>query len=164
MQTIMHRNKNRINGLFLDDGTWSVEPQVLQDEALRFYQHLFASEEVASPNALGEIPSPRLCSSGCEALIQEVTKEEVRVAIMSMNSFKAPGPDGFHPFFFKHYWEIVGDDVWHVVQEAFARGSLDSCLVETLIVLIPKTNQPVRLKDFHPISLCNVLYKIITKV
>ena len=83
---------------------------------------------------------------------------------MSMNSFKVPGPDGFQAFFFKEYWDIVGGEVWYIVRDAFAGGILDLRLVEALVVLIPKTKQPVRMKEFCPISLCNVLYKIITKV
>lgn len=34
----------------------------------------------------------------------------------------------------------------------------------TLIVLIPKTDHPETIKQFCPISLCNVVYKIIAKV
>nr|KYP41643.1 hypothetical protein KK1_036966 [Cajanus cajan] len=34
---------------------------------------------------------------------------------MSMKSFKAPGPYGFQPFFFKQYWPIVGDELWRTV-------------------------------------------------
>ena len=70
-----------------------------------------------------------------------ISKKEVKYAVMGMSSFKAPRPDGFQPFFFKNYWDIVGDDVWRVVREAFAGGILDPTLMETLIVLIPKLDQ-----------------------
>lgn len=88
-----------------------------------------------------------------------MTKEEVQVAVMSIKSFKAPGSNGFQPFFFKHYWEVVGDNVWRLVKDAFVGAALDPHLVETLIVLILKIDQPMHLKDFHPISLCNVYIK-----
>lgn len=35
---------------------------------------------------------------------------------------------------------------------------------ETVVVLIQKIDNPERMKDLRPISLCNVVYKIASKV
>ena len=58
----------------------------------------------------------------------------------------------------------MGDNVWSLVSDAFLLGSFDLAMAETLTVLILKEDQPSRMKDFTPISLCNVIYKFITKV
>ena len=83
---------------------------------------------------------------------------------MSMRSLSAPGPDGFQPFFYKKYWQQVGDSLWKLVREAFETGKVYEKLMEILLVLIPKGDNPSMVKDFRPISLCNVTYKLITKV
>ena len=58
-------------------------------------------------------------------------------ALNQMHPFKAPGPAGFQGIFFKQYWLIVGDDVAHLISEAFTTGTFDTSLSETLIALIP---------------------------
>jgi hypothetical protein len=81
-----------------------------------------------------------------------------------MKPYKAPDPDGFHCIFFKQYWHIVGDDIFKMVQSAFQTCYFDPEISNTLIALIPKIDPPTTYKDFRPISLCNIVYKIITKV
>nr|KYP31677.1 hypothetical protein KK1_047868 [Cajanus cajan] len=57
---------------------------------------------------------------------------------MAMKSFKALGPDGFQPFFFKQFWHIMGTYLWQMVNEAFQHEKGDSKLLDTLITLILK--------------------------
>jgi hypothetical protein len=47
-------------------------------------------------------------------------------------------------------------------QDFFAIGKMPTWVNETAIVLIPKKDNPELLKDFRPISLCNVVYKVVS--
>jgi len=44
------------------------------------------------------------------------------------------------------------------------RASIPNGLNHTYVTLIPKKHKPIEINDFHPISLCNVLYKLVAKV
>lgn len=81
-----------------------------------------------------------------------------------MHPDKAPGPDGMTPGFFQKYWGTIKADIIHLVHNFFSSGLIPSGLNHTNVVLIPKKINPVVLGDFRPISLCNVLYKVIAKV
>ena len=49
------------------------------------------------------------------------------------------------------------------VKEFFRSGIMPEGVNDTAIVLIPKIDNPVKLTEFRPISLCNVIYKVISK-
>lgn len=51
-----------------------------------------------------------------------------------------------------------------VVLNAFNSGTIDPSINSTFLVLIPKVSHATSANDFWPISLCNILYKIIAKV
>ena len=116
------------------------------------------------PNRICVHYTPWIARKECNVLISPMLKEEARRAVLSMRSFKASGPDAFPPFFFKNYWDVVVDDLWWPVADAFRNGYFDYNLVETLIVLIPTGEWLVHLREFRPISFCNMVYKVITKV
>jgi hypothetical protein len=66
--------------------------------------------------------------------------------------------------FYKRFWGTVGDTVVKEVLHVLQGGSIPEGWNETIVVLIPKIQNPDRLKDLRPISLCNVVYKLISKV
>ena len=66
--------------------------------------------------------------------------------------------------FYQKFWDIVKDDLTHMVNQFLFEGTMAQGLNDTNICLIPKTTKPNEMKTFRPISLCNVSYKIISKV
>ncbi|KAL9661679.1 hypothetical protein QQ045_026505 [Rhodiola kirilowii] len=81
-----------------------------------------------------------------------------------MSPTKAPGPDGFPAVFYQRHWHVVRRTVIEKVNQFFRDGILEEGLNETMIVLIPNCKRPKRVEDFRPISLCNVIVKIVTKI
>ena len=81
-----------------------------------------------------------------------------------MGDLKAPGVDGMPVLFYKQFWDIVGVDVTREVKKLLSGGAMLEGWNDTMVVLIPKVPNPYRLKDLRPISLCNVVYKITSKV
>ena len=66
--------------------------------------------------------------------------------------------------FFLAFWDLVGLDVLAMVEEVCLHGVISGALNSTFIALIPKKDKPATFYDFHPISLCNLIYKVISKI
>ena len=98
------------------------------------------------------------------SLIRNFSKVEVEVALKQMAPLKAPGPDGMPPAFFQHYWDSIGDDVVKAVVSCLNSNSIEPGLNHTFITLIPKVKCPEFVTEFRPIALCNILYKLVSKV
>jgi hypothetical protein len=81
-----------------------------------------------------------------------------------MEADKALGPDGFTTHFYKACWPIIKEDLLRMVrksQNCFKiRGSTNS----TFLALIPKEKGLSNFSRFHPISFCNMSYKLVTKI
>lgn len=92
------------------------------------------------------------------------TKEEFREAMFSMNLDKCPGPDGYNPGFYQQFWNLCNDEIFKECCVWLDRGYFPPDLNMTNIALIPKGNSQASMKDWRPIALCNVLYKLISKV
>lgn len=90
--------------------------------------------------------------------------EEIKLALWSIKAFKAPGPDGHHAGFFQRFWMIVGGSVVEEIKKCFETKKFPEFLNKTNVVLIPKIQGLETIGNYYSISLCNTVYKMITKI
>lgn len=81
-----------------------------------------------------------------------------------MHLDKSPGPDGFNHAFNQKLWDVVGGDIYSACTTWIRDGCFSSGLNDMVVTLIPKCDSSSSMKDLRPISLCNVVYKILSKI
>lgn len=134
-----------------------------------FYENLYRSsgamDKISAKDFFSNIKLPTLSSDQVSLLDASITQDEVKTAILSMNTGKSPGSDGFPVEYYKEYIDIITPILTMVFEEAFQSGLLPPSLNEALISLIPKKGRDhTHPANFRPISLINVDSKILAKV
>jgi hypothetical protein len=96
-------------------------------------------------------------------LHRPVKLEELKEVLSMLKKQKIPGHNGWTIDFFIHLFDLVGEDIFAMVEESWSRGYIAGSLNSTFLALIPKVNKPATFGGFRPISLCNLVYKFISK-
>ncbi|WVZ95943.1 hypothetical protein U9M48_041644 [Paspalum notatum var. saurae] len=97
-------------------------------------------------------------------LTRKFEEEEVRRAIFQMETNKAPGLDGFPPEFYQVFWNIIKNYLMTLFED-FHEGMLNiNSLNFGTIILLPKSVDAKQIRQYRPICLLNVSFKIFTKV
>ena len=84
--------------------------------------------------------------------------------LKGFKKYKSLGPDGCSVEFFLHLFDLVGRDILRVVDQSRDEGRVTGALNATFITLIPKCDKPTSFSNFRPIYLCNLVYKVISKL
>ena len=164
--TLVRRKRNRIMSLKDNMGNWIT----LESEVARLVRNgfldLFSTTRISAPRSIWAVNGWSACLSeeDREVLSLPISTLEIREATWSLKPFKAPGPDGIHAGFYQRHWVVVGSTVTKEVQSIFTNCRMPDFLNQTLITLIPKCTGADCLNKFRPISLCNTIYKVVTKV
>ncbi|XP_073360394.1 uncharacterized protein [Aegilops tauschii subsp. strangulata] len=159
--------KKKANGIKMlrrDDGTEVKEGEGLNNYVCSFSQDLFTSTGGHRMDELLSKVQPRITAAMKGILEAEVTREEVKAALDHIGDLKAPGPDGMPSIVYKKHWHFMGEKVVDEVISVLKGGPMPDGWNDTVVVLIPKVKNPSRIKDLRPISLCNVVYKLCSKV
>ena len=147
-------------------GEWINDLTAVMKHVRNSFAKLFSTELLSSPlsSPSVDLTFPQLCCSKSHNISLPVTDEEVKHALWSLKAFKSPRPYGLHAGFFQRFWLVVGRSVSEEIKKIFSYRKIPSDLNQTHIALIPKIKGLESIGNFRPISLCNSVYKIITKI
>jgi hypothetical protein len=156
--------RNQIQQILNHEGRQCTTQQEIEGAFIDYFQGLFTAGTVLEVEQSTRFIEKRVTPSMNQELTAVVSMEEITAALHQMAPLKAPGPDGFPACFYQNNWDIVHNEVCDVILYFFETREMDEKLNSTNIALIPKNSNPCSVSDFRPISLCNVLYKLISKI
>ena len=159
------QSRNAIHALRVDNNTTVTTSRGILQECNTFYKALYTEEPVDIPSQdwlLGQLDSA--LSSEDQALCEgELTFSECHAALSQMESGKSPGSDGFPAEFYSRFWGLLGHDLVETLNFSFREGFLSDSQRRGILRLLFKKDDPMSLKNWRPISLLNLDYKIATK-
>ncbi|KAI0488576.1 hypothetical protein KFK09_028414 [Dendrobium nobile] len=156
------RNVNWISQVKDANGVLSDNPGTIEEVFMRFFQVKWKSW-ICSFDGWPKLWAS-LLDSDKNLLNRELDEAEISEVILNLENIRAPGLDGISYSFFKAFWKIIRVDVVRAVQQIFHTSSMNRDWKDTLFMLIPKSSNPSIPSAYHPISLCNSIYKIVAKI
>jgi hypothetical protein len=139
----------------------------LQQATMGYFKELYSEQgNLSIINQLNVVRRyPRFFSDEeTRTMDSQVTLDEIKKVLEDFEKSKSPGPDGWTVEFFLEFFDILGETLRGAVEESRITGVVTGGLNATFITLIPKTDKPATFSDFRPISLCNLVYKLISKI
>ncbi|KAL8133792.1 hypothetical protein AgCh_009018 [Apium graveolens] len=157
------RKTNHISSLVTDDGTRVKEGYAMCKAVRDYFIQIFGDSHSQMDAQVVE-GTRCVTDDHNRMLTEELSFAEFTIAVKQMHPDKASGPDGLNPAFFQQFWNILGKEVFVCCREWLRNNSFPANFNDTNIVLIPKKEDACCMGDLRPIALCNVLYKILSKV
>eukprot|EP00253_Pinus_taeda_P015907 PITA_15907 len=160
-------SRNHIAEIKTSTGQICKGNQQVKEAAEQHFQNLYTpddqGDEMEETEFLNHIPSLVSGEDNTE-LSKPIIEEEIIKTIWSMDSDKAPGPDGFTIHFYKVCWDIIKNDLQKMVRGFMSKAKVGGSTNSTYLALIPKDSNLETFARFRPISLCNASYKILEKL
>ena len=158
--------KKHVRKLKLDNGTTTTDPKKINSEMRLFYKNLYKSHSnnECSDDFFSSDSIPTLSEFEKTACDRPLTKDECFKTLKTFKKNKSPGNDGLTYEFYAKFWIIVADFLIDSYKHSFEENELSSSQRQAIITLIDKKEKDRNfLKNWRPISLMNLDYKILSK-
>ncbi|KAL4309427.1 hypothetical protein GQ457_01G005090 [Hibiscus cannabinus] len=158
------KKTNKIDEIIDQNGNLVSSMEGVLQTASSYFAELFTASSMGDTAPIYDNVKEKITPAMNTVLMAPFVADEVKVALSTMSPLKASGLDGFPALFFQSFWPIVGQEVIDFCLSVLNGHAQLAELNRTHIILIPKIKHPRTMAHFRPISLCNVLYKLIAKV
>jgi hypothetical protein len=132
MLATSRRRRKKVSMLVNEEGEEVSTQQSLCELVQKYFDELFKPSNGTHEPMLRLIRN-KISPDDNERLMAPITREELKDALFHMHPDKAPGPDGFNPTFFEHFWSMCGDDIFTAVTLWLDRGYFPTSLNDTNI-------------------------------
>lgn len=159
------QNSNTINELIDENGIILRDTDSILEEQYKYYKNLYSCVEVNERdiNVFLDKIDVRISKEDRDMCDNDFTKKEIYTALMSMSKNKSPGTDGLSVEFYVHFWEYFEDIFMKLFTCIQEESIMSRSMRHGMITLIHKKNDKRLLKNWRPISLLNVDYKILAR-
>uniref|UniRef100_R4GAU6 Reverse transcriptase domain-containing protein n=1 Tax=Anolis carolinensis TaxID=28377 RepID=R4GAU6_ANOCA len=138
------------------------------DQFHKFYSKLYESDNIKEEKItryLGNLKLERLTPEERELLNKEISIKEIEEAIRRIDGSKAPGPDGLTAIYYKTFKKELAPQLQKVMNIIRNQKKMPDTWKEASITVIHKeNNDPEEVKNYRPISLLNIDYKIFSNI
>lgn len=158
---------NQITHVHNEQGEKIETHEGIEKEFINYFKNAHQEPDVDRIPAIQQIVQniPKVITEEHNSLlIKPISLKEVEEAVQHMKEGKVPGPDGFTANFFHKFWDLIKSEVWQVVEESRELRWMYPGLNATFIALAPKGEDANTPDKYRPIALCNMIYKIVSKV
>ena len=150
------------------DGAEYTETKDILNYQHNFYEQLYDNVNIIEDNPIESLIGEnltKLSSSESDSLEGKISLHELSEALKNMKNEKSPGMDGFTVEFFLFFWIDLGFFVLRSINYGYQSGFLSITQKQGIITCLPKPNKSRHLlKNWRPISLLNVVYKMASAV
>jgi len=153
-----------INRLVGSDGTEKCNTDSIKCECFNFYKNLYRKKDTNLLNLQDFTKTNdfnRLSERQKQDLEGPIQYDELLLAIKKMSNNKSPGLDGYTVEFYKMFFNDLSWYLLRSLNDSYDSGNLSITQNRGAIILLPKGQNPREfLKNWRPISLLNVSYKL----
>lgn len=136
---------NTISEICKTSGEKTSDPKTINDQFKMFYSNLYTSDPVDEKKiaeTLDRLPIPQISVNDRTEIDREITISEIVEVIKSMQSNKAPGPDGFPIELYKMFIDKLAPILKDVYQEIFFQEKLPDTMKQNNVLLCPFCMKP----------------------